>query len=755
MRARIRTAIADLSQLTRSARWCVILVAIAVLGTALILARQVRHGMWIGVDPAEQILIARNLVAGNQFAGWSLHTTIDYSPLYSILLALPGLFGIDALAVAGPLNALLFGLTIYVSTRWLRRRLQSTFLLFWAAGTLLLSLPLVTLSSQVLADPLFILLTMLFLFSFLRFLESGERSSLLHAAVFVSLAFLTRYIGFALLASGSLLILLQRGSKYRERLKNAVLFALIAAFPTGLWLLKNFLAHGQLHAMYSARITLPHNLQSGFQALYVWVTARWLDWETGSPPGCAGPGCHGPVATGVVAAGNRCRSGLGHPIHPSAPAARQHDAGSGPVLPCLPGHDRVRHHSSGWGALNQRYLAPLYIPLLIMVVLPLDRFLRHVAQGNLFAAATFAPPQRLRQVATGALMLALSLWLEPHVRLYFLNFEPPRNRGAQDLFWTPNWLNPDIVQLIKYPPQFSNERRLYSNAARLLNFHGDWPDRYRWLPLRYTELPGWLEQAECRAGEPCIVWLHDAVRNRRMNYRAAALRGLSGLTLLAESAEGLVFGLSERPADWNLTWRSRYESVVAGEPVARSDFDVYLDAEGRNLTFLREPCSHSDTQARFFLLFDPAGADDFEVDFRRQGARFDEICMLGVPLPERIIERARAGQHDGSELLWRATVPLPAGAAGSASAAPDRPVVHADYDIYHDAGKNALVYLREPCNRADTEARFFLHLIPADVEDLPEVRRQHGFDNLDFEFEWRGGARLAPRREMRGVCPAA
>ena len=29
---------------------------------------------------------------------------------------------------------------------------------------------------------------------------------------------------------------------------------------------------------------------------------------------------------------------------------------------------------------------------------------------------------------------------------------------------------------------------------------------------------------------------------------------------------------------------------------------------------------------------------------------------------------------------------------------------------------------------------FFLHLIPADVDDLPEERRQYGFDNLDFAF---------------------
>ena len=33
---------------------------------------------------------------------------------------------------------------------------------------------------------------------------------------------------------------------------------------------------------------------------------------------------------------------------------------------------------------------------------------------------------------------------------------------------------------------------------------------------------------------------------------------------------------------------------------------------------------------------------------------------------------------------------------------------------------------------------FFLHLIPADVADLPGHRQQYGFDNLDFDFEQHG-----------------
>ena len=60
------------------------------------------------------------------------------------------------------------------------------------------------------------------------------------------------------------------------------------------------------------------------------------------------------------------------------------------------------------------------------------------------------------------------------------------------------------------------------------------------------------------------------------------------------------------------------------------------------------------------------------------------------------------------------------------------PAVRADFDIY--VNDNTLAYVKEPCAHADTEAVFFLHLVPADVADLPAERKQYGFDNLDFRF---------------------
>ena len=51
---------------------------------------------------------------------------------------------------------------------------------------------------------------------------------------------------------------------------------------------------------------------------------------------------------------------------------------------------------------------------------------------------------------------------------------------------------------------------------------------------------------------------------------------------------------------------------------------------------------------------------------------------------------------------------------------------------------NVFTYYKEPCAWADSKAKFFLHIYPKNIADLPEGRRQHRFDNLDFWFSQRG-----------------
>ena len=62
------------------------------------------------------------------------------------------------------------------------------------------------------------------------------------------------------------------------------------------------------------------------------------------------------------------------------------------------------------------------------------------------------------------------------------------------------------------------------------------------------------------------------------------------------------------------------------------------------------------------------------------------------------------------------------------------PSARAHYDVYFDAARGALTYARAPCAAADSRARFFLHVVPADADDLPGDHVRRGFDNRDFNL---------------------
>ena len=60
------------------------------------------------------------------------------------------------------------------------------------------------------------------------------------------------------------------------------------------------------------------------------------------------------------------------------------------------------------------------------------------------------------------------------------------------------------------------------------------------------------------------------------------------------------------------------------------------------------------------------------------------------------------------------------------------PAARGRFDIYFNGDR--VIYRKEQCAAADIADEFFLHLFPANPNDLPDDRREYGFDNLDFYF---------------------
>ena len=114
-----------------------------------------------------------------------------------------------------------------------------------------------------------------------------------------------------------------------------------------------------------------------------------------------------------------------------------------------------------------------------------------------------------------------------------------------------------------------------------------------------------------------------------------------------------------------------YRAAAAGEPVARSLFDLYVT--GGQLTYVKEECNQEDTGHRFFLHIVPGRADDLpperrehgfdnlDFDFFLNGALFDGKCVASVPLPEYPIVSIRTGQFGPQGEVWRSEFALGGG----------------------------------------------------------------------------------------------
>ena len=195
-----------------------------------------------------------------------------------------------------------------------------------------------------------------------------------------------------------------------------------------------------------------------------------------------------------------------------------------------------------------------------------------------------------------------------------------------------------------------------------------------------------------------------------------------------------------------------HDSIAAGDygpPVAQSHFDLYL--RDNALIYIKTPCAPGDAHARFFLHIIPAnpanlpsdrrerGFDNLDFRFADHGSYAGAICVAERDLPDYEIAGIRTGQKAESGVAeWRVDIDLAARAAAQtlyeSIAAGDygQPAAQSDFDVYRRSG--VLAYLKENCAPGDVDARFFLHIIPADVADLATDRRESGYANFDFRF---------------------
>ena len=728
----------------RPDRLTLLIAAIALLGVALALARGATYGVALQTDSFFYIMAARDLLAGDGFSAGDDYTT--WPPLYPLLLAAASLGVFDPYAVAGPLNAALFGLTIFIVGQYLRHRMQSRFMILWACLGITLSIPMATAASTALTETPFILLATLALILTDKFLSDGKKSSLFWAAVFCALAWQTRHIGVAAPVFVGLLILLQRGTPLPQKARSLAGFSLIVGLPMGLWRLRNYLAAGDLpDNIYQLDNSLPGLIQDVFSGLWSWLYFG-LPWEPWLPTALAAavllPCC------GILIIEQYKKSDL----------AQWRPIGifGGYAITYIALLVAALMLQATLSEVAARFLIPLYTPLTIAAALALDQSLSRLRNiktptnaENLPVIKTIARNKmKILGFPFTILIITLSFWIIGQLRL---NVQDIIRANSAARFNTYAGLI-DGSETLRYFKENPIPGIVYSNEKGLLRFHKYRAARYRNAPFRGGggNLTRREQLASFRAAAPegaYIVWLNNSLKVKNYAYTGADLRISPGFEPVAELSDGFIFKVNREYTPESNPYRAEYEAIISGgEPAIRSTFDVYINEN--KLSYIKNTCAESDVKEPFLLHLTPADAADLPADSRKQG--FDNLdflfrdygvrvsgrCIMTIPLPDYPIALIRTGQFAfRGESIWQAEInpgalgrfeAIEAGLAGLPSAAAG------GFELYWDGGR--LVYRKEPCVAADTEARFFLHLFPVDVNDLPLERQQYGFGNLGFDF---------------------
>lgn len=637
-----RSAVRTLRQFATD-RFSVLLSIIAVSGAGLILVREINYGVGLGHDSVEYISLAKSLQEGEGFTRYYGGTLIRFPPLYPMMLAIASFFSFDPFDIAGPLNAILIGLTIFVVGRWLQQNLLSPLLALWGCMILIFSVPTAEIASRAMAEPVYILLTILALIQADNFIRKGANSSLIWSAIFTALACITRYAGIAIIAIVVLILLLSPKVAAKMKVKHIVIYSFISLAPVLVWMSRTLMASGQLAGN---RYFKSPSLSVVFESFYeevllqgdpIWpflavtpVLTIWALYRMQSNSSSSREGFRWPTV--FLFYGFLC-------MHIFVTFMSLFT-------------EIVRYEAFRF--LVSRYMLPTYIPLLIGGLLILDQALR-----------------RWRSWLQWAIIAIL---------LVSLAYQMTRNvnqiQASNDLGFGYNnrrWAESDAL---KYVRDTGLTGTILSNYAGPIYVHTDSLDKYRFLPCQKSELRTVILD-EASSTDTYVLWFHDSIQAcaGQGSYEMEDLLELPELETVALPADGLLMKLNEAnpSSEPYRLHRHNYESAVAGDLLVRSVFDMYRTGDA--IHYVKDPCRPQDTEPAFFLHLIPvdvsnlpahrqrSGFDNLDFhfdDLTVKGLKFNEKCLATIPLPDYDVARIRTGQWNPAENrnLWQEEVSL-------------------------------------------------------------------------------------------------
>ena len=423
----------------------ILLAILGLSGSLMILLSTSRYGAGVSPDSVGYFEVAESMRAGNGAFYLDGSPMVAQPPLYPSVLALAGaVFQKDPEAVAHYVNAVLFGLIIFLTGLLISGYVSSLMACCAGAVWVLACVPLYQASVMAWAEPLFILLVLFFLLLQQRYDTAPTVWVLALMSCCAALACLTRYIGITVLFCGAAGILFARQKLVKEKLFHAGFFLLLASIPSCLWTARNIFVSGTAVGQRApSMFTLYDNLHLTLDVISFWYFPgsfrdRMLMLVSGAIIGIL-------LCRGII-------------IGPGIKSKLREVLVGPPAVFALVYTAFLIAASSfiAYDGISHRLLAPLFVPLLVVVL----------AGGALLGNA--APGRGLLALARLCFWAYIFLWAGFELKRTCADTLDCLQHGAGG-YATATWHESETIKYIrnKNPPK---DMPIYSNAVDVVYF---------------------------------------------------------------------------------------------------------------------------------------------------------------------------------------------------------------------------------------------------------------------------------------------
>ncbi|MHA1724789.1 MAG: ArnT family glycosyltransferase [Promethearchaeota archaeon] len=250
---------------------------LGLIGVILVLLKTSKYGVAMCGDGTRYISIARNLVSSGKYESFLNDPVPQFPPLFPLLLASLGFLGIDPYVGARFVNAIAFGLIVFLSRKIFSKFVKSSLLVIAGQLFMLVSIPLLWVSKWAWTEVVFILLLTLFSIYFFKLIEAPEDRKMKYVlilSVISCLCNLQRYIGmFAIIVFGIHFLFLEKNFSIFHRIKIIFLFCLISLIPLSLWILRNFYVTGTFVGTRSRPRAFSENVLNFAYTITSWIVS--------------------------------------------------------------------------------------------------------------------------------------------------------------------------------------------------------------------------------------------------------------------------------------------------------------------------------------------------------------------------------------------------------------------------------------------------------------------------------------------------